>query len=544
MTDSPRRVAERFADEMAAIEGETLPPNLGVMLRHAAARYGDRPLWVPIGEPAGALSFNDFETWTARCVTYIESLGIGPGTHVAVMLPNVPAFAITWLAIARLGAVMVPVNNHYTAHELTYVLDTGDAEYLVIDQSHLGVLAEIPAERLRIAPGCLIVHGGATPPHSNDWLAGVAGAAPSPREGENVDPDQVLSIMFTSGSTGLPKGCQLSQRYWVTIGRVRAAHGIPLDRFLADMPLHYMGGQWRFLMALESGAAAYVAQQPSLTHLLDRLADDALQFCVVNNAMAKLPDDPRYANLSLRWAGSVGLQKELQEPFERRLRVPIRELFGTTETGSTTHMPIAASEMVGSGSCGLPVAFRECMIADAEGREVPRGEAGELWVAGPGILQGYYKRPDADAQVRRGKWFRTGDLARQDGDGYFYIVGRIKDVIRRGGENIAAAEVEAVLYAMPEVLEAAAVAVPDPIRGEEVKVYLVLSPGLSRSEVPPERILEHCRGQLARFKLPRYLEYLEAMPRTGSDKIAKPDLTARRDDLREGSYDFVDRTWR
>jgi acyl-coenzyme A synthetase/AMP-(fatty) acid ligase len=544
MTSSPGRVAERFAEEMAAIEAETLPPNLGVMLRQAAQRHRDRPLWVPIGEPAAALTFRDFETWTARCVTYLESLGVGSGTHVAVMLPNVPAFAITWLAIARLGAVMVPVNNHYTAHELAYVLDTGEAEYLVIDHSHLEVLAAIPTEQLRVTPERLVVHGAASSPLGNDWLAGVTGAPPSPRLGEDVDPDQTLSIMFTSGSTGLPKGCLLSQRYWVTIGRVRAAHGVPLDRFLADMPLHYMGGQWRFLSALHSGAAAYVADQPSLTHFLDRLADDALQFCVVNNAMAKLPDDPRYARLSLRWVGSVGLQKELQEPFERRLGAPIRELFGTTETGSTTHMPVAATEMVGSGSCGLPVAFRECMVAGADGAELPRGEAGELWVAGPGILQGYYKRPDADAQVRRGKWFRTGDLARQDADGYFYIVGRIKDVIRRGGENIAAAEVEAVLHALPEVLEAAAVGVPDPIRGEEIKVYLVLSPGVSRSELPPERILEHCRRQLARFKLPRYLEYLDEMPRTGSNKIAKPDLVARRSDLREGSYDFVDRTWR
>ncbi|MBJ7600666.1 class I adenylate-forming enzyme family protein [Candidatus Nephthysia bennettiae] len=537
-------VPETFAETMAAIEREELPPNLGTLLDDAAARFGDRPLWVPIQEPGAALSFSAFAEWTGRCVSFLESWGVGPGSHVAVMLPNVAAFPITWLAIARLGAVLVPVNNHNTAHELAQVLDASDAEFLVIDRAQLGVFSEIPAGKLRIGPGRVAVHGGSATGGELDWLTSVAPAPVAVGRGRDIDPDRLLSIQFTSGSTGLPKGCMLSQRYWVTIGRVRAAHGLPSERFLADMPLHYMGGQWRFLMALWSGATAFVAGRPSLSQFLDRLLSQGLQFCVVNNAMAKLPHDPRYAGLNLRWVGSVALQKELQEPFERRLGAPIRELYGTTETGSTLHVPAAATEMVGSGACGLPVAFRECMVAGPGGEPLPAGETGELWVAGPDILHGYYKRPDADAQVRRGRWFRTGDLARQDRDGYFYIAGRIKDVIRRAGENIAAAEVEAALNAMPEVLEAAAVPVPDTVRGEEVKVYIALSPGLLPAELPPDRILEHCRTRLARFKLPRYLEFVDRMPRTGSDKIAKPELIARRADLREGSFDFVDGIWR
>ncbi|MBV9830718.1 MAG: long-chain fatty acid--CoA ligase, partial [Marmoricola sp.] len=246
----------------------------------------------------------------------------------------------------------------------------------------------------------------------------------------------------------------------------------------------------------------------------------------------------------LRWVGSVGLNKELHEPLQQRLRAPVREIYGTTETGATAHMPVAAEHMVGSGSCGLPVAFRECMIADGQGGEAVRGRPGELWVAGPGILEGYYGRPEVDAEVRRGRWFRTGDLARQDREGYLYIVGRIKDVIRRGGENVSAAEVEAVLTTMPEVLEAAAVPVPDPVRGEEVKVYLALCPPLTAAEVPPARVMAHCRRQLARFKLPRYLEYVDRLPRTASDKIAKAEMVSRSGDPRRGSYDFAEELWR
>jgi crotonobetaine/carnitine-CoA ligase len=200
--------------------------------------------------------------------------------------------------------------------------------------------------------------------------------------------------------------------------------------------------------------------------------------------------------------------------------------------------------MVGSGSCGLPVAFRRCRIVRPDGNAVATGEAGELEVSGAGILLGYYKRPEANAAALHDGWFRTGDLVRQDRDGYHYVIGRIKDVIRRSNENISAAEIEAVLNAMPEVKEAAAVPVPDPIRGEEVKVFISLAPGATRVEVPPERILAHCRARLARFKLPRYVEYLERLPRTQSDKIAKPELIAARADQRAGSFDFVDGIWR
>jgi crotonobetaine/carnitine-CoA ligase len=173
---------------------------------------------------------------------------------------------------------------------------------------------------------------------------------------------------------------------------------------------------------------------------------------------------------------------------------------------------------------------------------VPVGEVGELIVRGPGILKGYYKKPEATAAAIRDGWFHTGDLFRRDGDGFHYIVGRKKDMIRRAGENIAAREVEAVLLALPEVAEAAAIPVPDATRGEEVKVLLRLQPGCTLADLPPDRVIAHCADGLARFKIPRYIAYVDALPHTASGKIAKHLLVS--EDPTAGSYDRVDGVWR
>ena len=171
------------------------------------------------------------------------------------------------------------------------------------------------------------------------------------------------------------------------------------------------------------------------------------------------------------------------------------------------------------------------------------GEIGELQIKGPGMLQGYYKNAPATEAAFQDGWFRTGDLFRQDERGYFYIVGRIKDMIRRAGENIAAREVEAVLRGLPEVVEAAAVPVPDATRGEEVKAYIVLGPSVRPSDMPPERVIAHCEANLARFKVPRFIAYSASLPKTPSGKIAKNTLLKDVADPRKDSFDRVEGKW-
>jgi crotonobetaine/carnitine-CoA ligase len=216
-----------------------------------------------------------------------------------------------------------------------------------------------------------------------------------------------------------------------------------------------------------------------------------------------------------------------------------------TEIGSGMFVPMEATGMVGSGTCGVVVPFRETKVVDDAGNEVPPDVEGELLVRGPGILRGYYRKPEATAAAIDAEgWFRTGDVFRKDANGFHFIVGRKKDMIRRAGENIAAGEVEAVLRTLPQIAEAAAVPVPDDLRKEEVKVYLVLQPGVARAQCTPEAVIAHCERNLAKFKVPRYVAYVEALPKTASGKIAKHVLVKDAADLRKDAYDRVDGLWR
>ncbi len=221
-----------------------------------------------------------------------------------------------------------------------------------------------------------------------------------------------------------------------------------------------------------------------------------------------------------------------------------RDAYGMTELGTATVTPMAAGARNYRKTCGLAAPDRRLKIVDEQGLGVSRGERGELWVSGPGILWGYYKRPLANAEVFRGEWFRTGDIFYQDEDGYYFIVGRMKDMVKRSGENIAAREVEAVLNEIEQIIETAIVPVPDEQRGEEVKAYVRLKEGLSARDCPPQKILEQCEQHLAKFKLPRFIAYVEDFPRTPTRKIAKQQMMADVDDLRAGAYDRIDDVWR
>lgn len=535
---------EVLAEQRRAVEAEPLPPNIGTLFDSAVARCADRPLWVSVDD-GESVTYADLARQVARCVAALHQLGVRRGTHVAVMLPSVPALAITWMALAKLGAVMLPVNTRYTARELDHLLREGDAALLVADHGFAPLLgAREDGSALPLPRDRIILLGGVERGIAGEWRDLVARAGPPPALPE-PEPDELMTIQFTSGSTGAPKGCMLTHRYWTLIARVRASQGPAVQRMLIDMPFHYMGGQWRFLKALYLGATAFVAGRQSLTQLIDRLLAHRIEFCSVTPALAKQLPDPRRGGLALAWAGTMALPRDLHAPLEERLNgAPVREMYGLTETGAALAMPVAVDWMTGSGACGLPVPFRDLRIVDDRGEDVASGMTGELWIAGPGVMQGYYRNDKATAEAFRGRWFRTGDLVRRDADGFHAVLGRIKDVIRRSGENISANEVEGVLCAMPGVVEAAAIPVPDAMRGEEVKVCLTLRSDLAPTDVPPGAVLDFCRGRLARFKLPRYIAYLPELPKTPSGKIAKQALRPPGADLRLASFDAQDGVWR
>lgn len=532
-----------LAEIRRRLEQEALPCNVGALLDEASDVVPDR-LVLQFIDSGETFTYRELRAAVNKLTYGLLSLGVRKGNHVGVMLPNIPEWPITWLAIARIGAVVVPVNTRYTARELHHVLDDAEAEYLVIHDDFLPVLSSMPS-LLPAIDGRVIVVGGAAPGYQ-PWCDLVQPFAAELSVADQPRQEDLLNIQYTSGTTGFPKGCLLTHRYWLQLAKTQSdSEGRAYDRMLAPTPFFYMTPQWLLLMAFLQRGTLYVAARQSASRFVDWLHRYRIDFCLFPAAAFKQPPLPFDRDNNIIRVSTYGFPKTSQALLEQRFDFVAREAFGMTEIGAGLYVPIEAEDMTGSGSCGITAPWRECRIADPEGNTVPIGETGELLFRGPGMLKGYYRKPEATAAAFHGEWFRSGDLARQDVRGYVYIVGRAKDMIRRAGENIAANEVEAVLGALDGVAEAAAVPVPDDQRGEEVKIYIVLQQGFTREMLSPEAILTYCAKNLASFKVPRYIEYRDApLPRTASEKIAKAALIGEKADLRAGSWDRVEQLWR
>lgn len=537
------QTVESVPERRRRIESEPLPANIAALLDQAVADAGGKTLW-NFFESEEQISYREARRRVHGLARSLSAIGIRKGTHVAVMLPNVAAFPLTWLAIGTLGAVMVPVNVGYQPRELTYVLKDSEAEYAIVDQGCLALLEGcIEADALSLAADRIVVHGGHAGSH-HDWQALAQPAAEDFVPPEPVGLDDLLNIQYTSGTTGFPKGCMLTQRYWLTSGKVNAwRDGRRFERILASTPFYYMDPQWLLLMTVFQRATLFVAARQSTSRFVQWLRTFEIQFCLFPFLVFKQPPSPDDALTHLVRGNVYGVPKDVHARIEERFDFCAREAFGMTELGSAMFMPIEATDMVGSGSCGVPSPFRECEIVDSEGRPVPTGEVGELRVRGPGILLGYYNRPEASAAALRDGWFHTGDLFRQDERGFFYIVGRQKDMIRRSSENIAAREVESVLNGIAAVMESAAVPVPDETRGEEVKAYIVLKDADAPRDAVLADIVAACQSQLARFKVPRYYSFRAALPKTPSLKVAKQSLLVSAREGTEPTYDRVAGRW-
>lgn len=525
------------------IEAEPLPASTAALLDEAAAAVPAR-LALQFIDSGERLTYSELKAAVDRLAGGFQRLGVRKGTRVAVMLPNIPQFPVTWLALGRLGAVMVPVNVAYTARELEYVANDAHVQFLVIHHSFLPVLDS--AQRpIRLEDAQVVVVGVARP-GQNAWDdVGDAGESSFMRP-ELVGLQDVCNIQYTSGTTGFPKGCLLTHRYWVTIGKTNSARdGLLYERILTSTPFYYMDPQWLLLMTLYQRATLFVAAKQSASRFSGWLHEHRIHFC-------QLPAEPAYkqpplaidGNNEVRRANVYGLRRSIHAEVERRFNLNAREAFGMTEIGSTLFIPIEAAHMTGSGSCGVVGPFRKARVVDGSGREVPRGIVGELQVRGNGILEGYYNRPDATCEAFQDEWFRTGDLFLQDDDGWFTLVGRVKEMIRRSSENIPAREVELVLRGLPEIADVAVIPVPDDLRGEEVKACVILQPGLCPSDLPPQRITDYARQYLAAFKVPRYVEYMHEFPRTASGKVRKQELISAKPELSANSWDRVEQVWR
>lgn len=521
------------------IEAAELPLNVPDLLDQAVADSADAVLWTFFDAGISA-TYAQVRADSLVAGAALAAWGVQKGDRVAVMLPNIPQMPLIWLGLARIGAIMVPVNSRYSARELRYAIDNSGARRLIVHQDFLPAL---DGEMKGALPEDAIAIAGSDGPRSWEARTRDARAEDCPRP--EVACDDLLNIQYTSGTTGMPKGCMLSHRYWLTTGLINAwRDGQRFARILATTPFSYMDPQWLLLMAIYQRGTLMVGAKQSASRFTRWLSEHRINFCLFPEAVTKQPPAPHDADNPVVRANIYGVRASAHAELERRFGLIAREAFGMTEVGSGMYMPMEAADMVGSGSCGVAAPFRRTRIVDDAGQDLPPGEIGELLISGPGIFQGYHANPQATAEALKDGWFHTGDLFRQDDRGYHYIVGRKKDMIRRSGENIACREVEGVLRDMEEIEEVALVPVKDELRGEEVKAYLVLREDQTPDETLIDRISDYAATRLASFKMPRYFEFIDRMPRTTSFKVAKSELQKAREDHRLGSFDRVDRTWR
>lgn len=520
-----------------------LPVNFSQLLVSAASRFPEND-GINYFDQGRKLNFAQLQQQVFSLAEGLNSIGIGKGSHVAVLLNNRIEFPVTWLALGVLGAVMLPVNTRYTGSELDYLVNDGDAEYFISEPSLMGAFDDMQQRPDAMTDAHVVVVDG-EPNAYHDWTTLQALGSGDYRPNWEVATDDLMNIQYTSGTTGFPKGCMQSQRYWILLGCSAFELYGKVRSILSDHPFFYMDPQWQLILAIYTGACIYAPSRLSSSKFMERINNYNIEMSFFPRPLISTEAKPEDRNTSLKKLFAMGVGAAGQKKLTERFNIPVLEGYGMTEIGPGLIVPEELQhDPAIAGQCGVPAPFREVkVVADDDGNEADTGEAGELWIRGDSILKGYYNKPEANASSFHNGWFKTGDLFIRDKNGYYRIVGRKKDMIRRSSENISALEVEQALSTHPKIQQAAAVPVPDDYRGEEVKVYLLLREGESVDTLSPQEVIAHSKERLAAFKLPRFIEYVREFPLTPSEKVAKHKLVSSSNNLRANSWDALQGNW-
>ena len=494
--------------------------NLAQYLVASSIDQGDQPA-ITCG--SDSWSYSALDDASARVSTLLSELGVMPGSRVGIMLPNVPEFAAIYYGVLRAGAVVVPMNPLLKAREVAYHVTDSEASLLFAgggaESDAAKGAAEAGTRLFVVEPAGLREQLQLLPP------------APGVAERDGGD---TAVILYTSGTTGRPKGAELTHANLATNADVvrrtllRLTHD---DVVFGGLPLFHSFGQTCALNAAIA-AGACVALLPRFTAQGALATIESQRVTVfagvptMYSALLSLPERVGYDASSLRVciSGGAALPVEVLRRFEQEFECMILEGYGLSETS-----PVAAfnhpDRVRKPGSIGTAVEGVELKVVDLDGSDLPPGEVGEIAVRGHNIMKGYWRRPDATSEAIRDGWFLTGDMGRIDDDGYFSIVDRRKDLIIRGGYNVYPREVEEVLYEHPAVAEAAVIGVPHPDLGEEVTAVVALS---SPESATAEELRDYVKSQLAAYKYPREVRIVDQLPKGPTGKILKRELRAER----------------
>jgi fatty-acyl-CoA synthase len=499
------------------------PQGLAEWLRRRALRAPERPALTFDGS---TWCYGEFQRRIERMAAMLAAGGVGRGDRVALLAHNDPLMLVLLFACARIGAILVPLNVRLSGAELVGIVSDAEAHSFICDARNRAL-----AEGIRDRLGCRRWLLASEPLAGWESLEQALDAAPISVPAANGAPDDIVTLMYTSGTTGRPKGVMLSNgNYWTNnLNWLLTSDYTSDDVTLNTAPLFHVGGLCVVLLV------TFMAGGHNILHdgfdagrfLADIERHRVTVSFTVPAMMLFASQHPAFAatdlsSLRMIVAGGAPVPEPLLATYAAR-GVPVSQCYGMTEaTAGVTFLETERAK-VKLGSCGRPGMLTEVRLIDMDGRVISESDvAGELCMRGGNVTQGYWRLPDATAQALDADgWFRSGDVARRDADGFYTICDRTKDMIISGGENVYSAEVESVLYGHPAVAEVAVIGIPDEKWGETVLAVIVPKAG----QVPTlDALRDFAAQQLARYKLPRALVLVEALPRNSNGKVQKPEL--------------------
>jgi crotonobetaine/carnitine-CoA ligase len=470
-------------------------------------------------------SWQHFQDEVERVAAMLHVRNIGKGDRIAIVAANSDAHVILLFAVARLGAAMVPLNPNFGVAELTYILGHAEVRGAVVSNAALATV-QAAIGQLDVPPFLMQIDGASD--QIPDFFR-IADGTDAPVHGS---PDDTCLIIYTSGTTGLPKGVMHSQKNYVACAEIASGRTAlqPGDKVLVILPFFHVNALFYSLGSIFSaGASGTLLPRFSASTFWESVVETQATHVniieAIGNILQKRPREEFRADHQLRVV--YGVRAAFVKTFREEFHIPVLVTgFGMTECPGVICNPLRGPDK--SGSIGIlgthPDTTRpwtQARVVDDEGKDMPNGEVGELWLHSPTMMQGYFRDEETTTAAYRSGWFMTGDLVRRDDDGYFYFISRKKDIIRRRGENISGAELDRVIGEHPGVYEAAAIAVPAELGEDEILAAVVCKPGVALDAL---EIADWCRQHLAPMKVPRYVLFVDELPHTPTHKVAKAQL--------------------
>lgn len=504
-----------------------IPRNLGELLTLSASKH---PLRTAIVFGQKKITYKTLNELTDQVAAGLIDLGIKKHDTIALFLDNCPEFVISYFAILKSGATVVPINYMFKMEEAKYILQDSRAVCLITSRTYVDMAEEL---RLRVDSLKHIVSTTKTKDDTIDFSK-IRKDDPELISKHSAQPDDLAVILYTSGTTGFPKGAMLSHHNLIS-NAIDSSNAIKVshkDTFICILPLFHsfaatvcmnlpllIGAKIvimkslrpfkRIIRAIRKNRVSVFVGIPSIYNILK----DTKLPKIFHSPLIKL-----FNPVKLCISGAAALPAETFKDFEKKFRIPLLEGYGLTEASPVVTLnPLKSIRKAGSIGISLSKNI-ELRIVDDKGSSLGPGEIGELIIKGPNVMRGYHKQPEASQETIKNRWLYTGDMAKFDKEGYFYIVGRKKEMVNVRGLNVYPREIEEVLYQNPKVKEAAVIGIADTHKGEVPKAFVVLNDNQQTSE---HEIIQYLRDRLAPYKIPKYVEFRIALPKNTTGKILK-----------------------